>query len=237
MRQLTILVLACILLTSCGEEEKPKVIYPEQGNDDLQELKKDSTLIEIADLPIHIDSTKYLIHPIGAYQWFGSRSEYYNWSNDGYGSFKFSGYNNYQITGNLSNLKFEHIDSGITTALTERNIRIVSVNFLIEVYKKLGEHVLIYRVLDQDTNRDNQLNRSDISSLYISKMDGTNFKKLTAAYHELIDWNVVLIKNRLYFRSAEDTNKNGSFDEEDKIYYQFIDLVDKEWTVKQYNPL
>jgi hypothetical protein len=32
------------------------------------EVKKDSETIDIAHLPLHIDSTNYLIHPIGNYQ-------------------------------------------------------------------------------------------------------------------------------------------------------------------------
>ena len=106
--------------------------------------------------------------------------------------------------------------------------------FLNEIFKKNGEQFLVYRVLDKDTNQDKELNYSDISTLYISNIDGTKFTKLTAEFHELIDWKIIPIKNRLYFRSVEDSNKNGIFDKEDKISYQFIDLSDKEWRVKKY---
>jgi hypothetical protein len=101
----------------------------------------------------------------------------------------------------------------------------------------MANRLLIYRILDKDTNGDKELNEFDISTLYISNIDGTNLTKLTSEFQELIDWKVVTIKNRLYFRSAEDSNKNGDFDKEDRIYYQFIDLSDSEWKVKLYNPL
>ena len=237
MRNFIILGLGLIFLTSCGNNEKPKVIYPENGNNEIQELIKDSTLIEIADLPIHIDSTNYLIHPIGEYEIYGSRSNYFSSSSYGSGSFSVSGYNRYEISGNLYNLKFEELNSEKTRMLTEKNIRIKSVRFLNEIFEKTGQQILVYRVLDKDTNRDEKLNGFDISTLYISNINGTNFTKLTTDFHELIDWNVIPIKNRLYFRSAEDSNKNGDFDKEDKIYYQFIDLSDKQWKVKQYRPI
>lgn len=146
-------------------------------------------------------------------------------------------YSKYEILGNLYNLKFEELNSESTTMLTDRNIRIKSVRFLNEIFDKTGAQILVYRVLDKDTNRDNILNGFDISTLYISNINGKNFTKLTTDFHELIDWNVIPIKNRLYFRSAEDSNKNGDFDKEDKIYYQYIDLSDKQWKVKQYSPI
>jgi hypothetical protein len=54
---------------------------------------------------------------------------------------------------------------------------------------------------------------------------------------ELIDWNLVESKNRLYFRSIEDTNKNGEFDKNDVIHYHFIDLSSKDWKVQDYSPI
>ena len=240
MKNLIILVFTIVILTSCENNEKPKVIYPENGKIENLELKKDSTLIKIADLPIHIDSTKYLIHPIGEYEIYNYRgsssssSGYFSSSSYGSGSFDISRFNSYEITGNLYNLKFEEIESEKTRLLTEKNIRIKSVEFLNEIFKKNGEQFLVYRVLDKDSNRDKVLDHSDISTLYISNIDGTKFTKLTAEFHELIDWKVIPIKNRLYFRSVEDSNKNGIFDKEDLISYQFIDLSDKEWKVKKY---
>ena len=115
MKNLIILVFTTIILTSCENNEKPKVIYPQNGKIETLELKKDSTLIEIADLPIHIDSTKYLIHPIGEYEIYNYRgsssssSGYFSSSSYGSGSFDVSRLNSYEITGNLYNLKFENI--------------------------------------------------------------------------------------------------------------------------------
>lgn len=243
MKNLMFLIFTITFFSSCSNDEKPKVIYLENGKKENLELKQDSTLIKVADLPIHIDSTNYLIHPIGEYEIYNYRgsssssSGYFSSSSYGSGSFDVSRFDNYQITGNLYNLKFEEIKSEKTRILTEKNIRIKSVNFLNEIFKKNGKQLLIYRVLDKDSNRDKKLNHFDISTLYISNIDGTKFTKLTAEFHELIDWNVMPIKNRLYFRSVQDSNKNGNFDNDDKISYQFIDLSNEEWIVEQYEPI
>jgi hypothetical protein len=88
-----------------------------------------------------------------------------------------------------------------------------------------------------DSNKDGKLDSSDIKDLYISSITGANFTKLSADFQELIDWNLIESQNRLYFRTIEDSNKNGAFDSDDKVHYQFVDLTSKEMEVKEYNPI
>jgi PBP1b-binding outer membrane lipoprotein LpoB len=238
MKHFIILVITTLFFTSCGNDERPKVIYPENEDSDTLELRKDSTLIEIADIPIHIDSTNYLIHPIGDYKMFGSRGKIYSGSSGfGSGSFSISNYNRYKITGNLHNLKFQMINSENLSTLTTKNIRIKSVSFLRGIFDNTKKQILVYTIIDRDSNRDNKLDDDDIETLYISNIDGTNFTKLTAEFQELIDWKVLEIKNRLYFRSIEDTNKNGEFDKEDDLHYQYIDFSNNKLKVTEYKPI
>ncbi len=238
MRNIIILGITLIFLTSCGNDEKPKVIYPENEEIETTELKKDSTLIEIADIPIHIDSTKYLIHPIGEYRMYGSRGKvYFGSSSYASGSFSITNYNRYEITGNLHNLKFQQLDSENLKSLTTKNIRIKSITFLRDIFDNTKKQILIYRVLDKDTNRDNELDDNDVETLYISSIDGSGFEKLTSEFQELIDWKEVAIKNRIYFRSIEDTNKNGEFDKDDKVHYQYVDFNSDKPIVTEYKPI
>jgi len=236
---ITTVIITLFILTSCRTEEKPKVIYPENAQTNNVELKKDSTLIEISDLPIHIDSTKYIIHPIGEFRMYGSgRSKiYFGSSNSGSGSFKISSYNRYEISGNLNNLKFQDLESEKLKQLTEKTIKINSITFLREIFDKTKRQYLIYKVLDQDTNRDGKLDSDDIETLYISNIDGTKFTKLTSEYQELIDWDIIEALNRIYFRSIEDTNKNGEFDKDDRLHYHFVDFNNQEWKVTEYFPI
>lgn len=96
MKNIIILVLL-VFLTSCGNNENPKVIYAENEMDKNPALKKDSTLVAIADLPIHIDGTDYLIHPIGEYEMYRPRSGYFSSSSYDSGSFSVSQYNGFEI--------------------------------------------------------------------------------------------------------------------------------------------
>ncbi len=88
-----------------------------------------------------------------------------------------------------------------------------------------------------NTNRDAKLDANDIKSLYISTISGANFKKLSATMQELIDWNLVESKNRLYFRTIEDTNQNGQFDKNDRINYNYVDLLSPDFTIESYDPI
>ena len=68
-------------------------------------------------------------------------------------------------------------------------------------------------------------------------LNGTNFTKLSDDLQELLDWNIVEVQNRLYFRTIEDINKNGAFDKKDTVHYFYVNLLDKEWKVEEYMPI
>ena len=238
----TILMLAglgTLLAASCKKEaDAPKVIYEDAAKTEAKPVKVDSTQIEIADLPVQMDGTKYLIHPIGDYRIYEGRAK------SGYGSsstdkvsFSISNYNRFEITGFLQNLKFQHIDSTEIRPLTDKTIIIQTASYLNTIFDKTKQQLMVYSVLDMDTNKDGKLDSSDIKTLYLSEISGRRFTKLSADFQEVIDWNLVESKNRLYFRCIEDTNKNGQFDKEDVVNYHFVDLSDKSWKVESYKPV
>jgi hypothetical protein len=56
-------------------------------------------------------------------------------------------------------------------------------------------------------------------------------------FQELIDWNLIDSKSRLYFRTVEDTNKMDSLTKNDVVQYNYIDLSNNEWKVINYEPI
>jgi hypothetical protein len=88
-----------------------------------------------------------------------------------------------------------------------------------------------------DTNKDVKLDDNDIKSLYLSDISGNRFTKISLDFQELIDWKVVESTNRLYYRTIEDTNKNGEFDKNDQVHYYFIDFSNKDWKSTEYKPI
>jgi len=220
------------------EEKKPKVTYVDiEKEEKTPEIKIDSAQIKIADIPVHIEGTKYLIHPIGNLRLYETKYSNISRSRTNFVNYSISNYNRSVLTGYLSNLKFQHIDSTNFNTLTGNIIEIQSVTYLDDISKKINKNLLIYTLTDSDTNRDGKINSNDIKSLYISEENGNNFIKLSNSLEELIDWKTIDIQSRLYFRTIEDINKNGSFDPNDLVHYYYVDLKKSDWIVVEYNPL
>jgi hypothetical protein len=215
------------------EDEKPKVIY-ETTSKVKPEVVADVNQIEVADLPINMEGTNFLIHPVGV---MSSNGRGFKYSSDSEESFTVSNYGEYQITGYLKNLKFQEIKKDTIYALTNKQILIETATYLKTFADKSKQQLLVYSLADMDTNKDGKLDSSDIKSLYISTISGQKFTKLSVDFQELIDWKIIESKNLLYFRTIEDTNKNGEFDAKDSVQYQFVNLLDKEWKVISYKPI
>jgi hypothetical protein len=220
------------LFVSCKEEEpkKPKVNYDTKVATEEPKSAEVNAIL-VSDLPVQMEGTSVLIHPIGEY------SVGINSKGGGKDSFRVSNYGEYEITGFLSNLKFQQIGSDSLKVLTDKPMMIERVTYLKSFADKSKKQFLVYVLEDMDSNKDGKLDSSDIKNLYLSDVNGTNFVKLSADFQELIDWNIIEPQNRLYFRTIEDINKNGAFDKDDKVHYHFVDLVAKELKVEEYQPL
>jgi hypothetical protein len=235
---IALLGITVLLLASCKEDsEKPKVTY-DSSNKRNAMVKTDAALIAIADLPIQMQGTDYLIHPVGdlSIREKGIKTRYGSSSVNDL-SFTISNYGENEITGFLQNLKFQRIDSDSIKALTDKAILIQTATYLKSVSDRTKNQILVYTMVDMDTNEDGKLDTSDIKALYISQINGAKFTKISPAFQELIDWNLIESKNCLYFRTVEDTNKNGQFDKMDVVHYNYIDLSKKEWKVISYEPV
>lgn len=240
MKNTNLLLIGMLTLffTACNKEadEKPKVSY-ESTAKAKPEIKTDTTQIEVADLPIHIPGTNYLIHPVGDLNIYGGDRPKTSASNVNDISFTISNYSESEIAGYLRNLKFQQIGSDSIHALSDKPLLIQTATYLKSVAEKTKQQVMVYALADMDTNKDGKLDASDIKTLYLSESNGGRFTKMSADFQELIDWSLVESMNRLYFRTIEDTNKNGEFDKNDVIHYHYIDLTTKDWKVSDYQPI
>lgn len=223
-----------VAFSSCNKEkEKPKVIYENPVK--AQNIANvDTTSVTLVDLPIQMQGTNYLLFPVGELRTTGSM--YDAASKGGQLSYKVSNYSEYQLTGFMRNIKFQQVGKDTITALTDKNILIQSVTYLKTLADKTKQQILVYELEDMDTNKDIRLDDSDIKSLYLSDISGNRFTKVSVDLQELIDWNLVESLNRLYYRTIEDTNKNGAFEKNDKLHYYYVDLTLKNWESIEYNP-
>jgi enoyl-[acyl-carrier-protein] reductase (NADH) len=234
--KIIILLFSFLLFVNCGNEvKKPKVSYTKDAK---AKTKVDTTEIKIADLPINFEGTNYLIHPIGDLNNYEGASKYDSGSRSDYNqNFKVSNYNDFQITGYLKDLEFQEIGTDSVHSLSMKPMMIESATYLKSIADKSGQQLILYTLADTDSNNDMKLDENDIKSLYISTIAGLKFTKLSADFRELLDWNLIESKNLLYFRTIEDTNKNGKFDKNDTLHYHYLSLSAKDWKVLEYYPI
>ena len=241
MKKILIISVLTILFWSCkNEPEPPKVTYEDNLKIKTKKTSEDTTKIDVADLPIQFEGTNVLIFPVGKIQINSGQSSMQkidvNEVNDAV-SFKISNNNDNEITGFLNNVKFQSINKDTVTKLTDKKVIIQSITYLKDFATKTKKQFLVYVMEDSDTNKDGTIDLNDINTLYISDIFGNNFKKISSDFQELIDWQLVMSQNRLYFRTIEDTNKNGKFDKGDKINYQFLNLLSSDFSIEDYNPI
>ncbi|KFF05027.1 CREC-EF hand family protein [Flavobacterium reichenbachii] len=236
LKYIAIIIIGTVV--SCKDDvQKPKVIY-DNANKTNVTVKADSSQIEIADLPIQMEGTNYLIHPVGDLRVFerGTKVRYGSSSvNDV--SFTIANLGEYEITGYLQNLKFQKVDSDSIHALSDKPVLILTATYLKPLADKIKSQIMVYTLADSDTNKDGKIDSSDIKTLYLSDISGERFTKISEDFQELVDWSLIESKSRLYFRTIEDTNQNGQFDKNDVLHYNYIDLASKKWEVKGYKPI
>lgn len=225
-----------LAMVSCKKDApKPKVIY-NRTKPVAQPKKVDSAQIKVADLPIYMEGTKYLLHPVGDIRVYDDAGRSYG-SSRGSVSYAISNYNRFEVTGYFENIKFQHVDSTALRPLTDKKLQIQTVTYLDGIARHSKKQILVYALVDSDTNQDGRVDANDIKSFYISSIDGSGFKKLSGDVQELLDWNVIEPQNRVYFRTLEDINKNGAFDKNDAVHYHYVDLLSEDWAVTDYEPV
>lgn len=232
MKNSILVLITFFVFVSCKKEavEKPRVTY-NKTTEKATESIVDTTKIAIAGLPIQFDSTNYLLYPIGN---INTESKRYDSTTSDIVSYTVSNAMDNEITGYLQNIKFQKIDSDTLISLTNKPMLIQSVNYLATIAVKTKQQTLAYLLADSDTNEDGKLDTNDIKSLYLSTISGEKFTKISTDFQEVLDWKILDSRNRLYFRTVEDTNKNGEFDKNDKVHYFFVNVLEKEWKAVEF---
>ena len=153
------LLIIIITLSACTKRDNRKVI---ETSETPSEVKKEQNTVDIADLPIYIDSTNYMIHPIGNYKIQKSRSKYYSGDSFYSGDYRVANYNGYKIAGDLSNVKFQNINSDVLKPLTNEVIKIHQISFLFKIFKETKNGYYVYDIIDEDTNSNGKLDQKDL---------------------------------------------------------------------------
>lgn len=245
-KNITLLSLITLLFMSCNDKgPQPKVNY-EQDADTTAVILQDTTKTQIADLPVSFDSTEVLMQisglvniedlkkdGISRYS-LSSMKKDSRYSDD---EFYTTSPTNDILRGWFTNIYFDDIIINKQQLLTKETLFVQSIHYLRKVAKKNGQHYLLYSVYDKDSNRDGKITTEDLKSLYISKLNGDGFRRITESNHEYIRGSFNSTAYRYYFITLEDVNRDGFFNKGDKYHYYYIDLLNNDYQVIEYNPI
>lgn len=234
---LAVALIACVL--GCGKQQ-PQIDYKSRVDtvSRIDDRTKDTTKVLVAALPGKFDSTDILLFPIGFVD-LNERgySKIRSYESESSSSNIMSGYfTGDELSGSFTNILFEGKD-GAQHKLTDKKMTINRMEFLRSTYRSTKSAYLLYNVYDRDTNGDGQLDYSDLNALYISKLDGSEFKKITRELHLFYDHTLISDLNRIYLRTREDVNRDGEVDKRDKLHYYMIDFHSNGYAVIEFDPL
>ncbi len=230
-QNIPLFTLFVIIALACENTDKPKVVYTQ--NSTAKGLIVDTAAVTMANLPIHFDSTNYLLFVVGKTHSYERGSKIYIGSGSSSNeSFSVGYFNGQSISGDIDNIKFQHIDSIHIRALTTAQIKIRSFYFVHAI-----ADVILLEVIDNDTNLDHKLTNEDVVSLYIANSEGTKFVKLSPDGYQLLDWELITAANRIYFRTIKDVNRDGEFDKKDTFHHYFVSLKDEAFEPVKIFPL
>jgi hypothetical protein len=227
----TLLLLSIISFLSCSDREnEKKIVYDESieqvEKTEIEENSKNNSKSKlIAGLPFKLDSAKTKIFPIGEIKLSNKKrglTKVSSYSGSSFNFFAIGSYSNRGYYGHLDNLIFENLKTGKRHQLTNDQIKIKTFGQL-HNDQNIPLKKLVFEIITKDSNKDNELNDSDLTNLYVSGINGENLSLISKLNEDLIDWTL-LNESLLYFRTIEDSNKNGELEETDTLHIYETDL-------------
>lgn len=201
-----ILLLPILALFSCNQEHTP-------NTEDLTEEQIDSLAQELTfnyGNPIELLNTELIAIPVG--------NNVTNW----YKSGKSMDYRSSEMFVNW-NLLFYDRSADSSYILTEDKMYLTRIDTP-EPSSNVKEHI-IYEVISRDSNEDGKLNYSDSKQLYISKLNGSDFKKISNENESLEEYNYSMRENEILFKTLIDSNDDKKFDNDDTEQWYIYNLV------------
>ncbi|MBH8555320.1 hypothetical protein I8751_23820 [Nostocaceae cyanobacterium CENA357] len=125
----------------------------------------------------------------------------------------------------LHNIIFYHKQDGVSHLLLNRKAIISSFDLLeVKTTGKAPIRVWLYKILDEDTNKDQKVNNKDAIIGYISDLSGKNLQQITPNNTKIINWVVVPSQNAIFLKIIKDSDNNKKFTAEDKINFIRVNL-------------
>lgn len=200
---------AIILTTLCFSCQSTVSKKPEQINPTPQ---KPQPKIIYGDLVVK-EQSDYLMIPVSIKD-----------KNSNRGSFlDSSGYS--EKESQFYNIIFYHKQDGKTHLLLNKKAVINSFDFIER--KQTGKPTTrfwLYRIIENDTNKDDKVNSQDATIGYLSDASGKNIQQITPNNTQLISWNFVQSQGAIFIKIIKDSDNDNKFTETDKTNFLKVNL-------------
>lgn len=176
-----------IILSSCLNSDQAEVVSENMTSKD----EKKQVKLNI-HLPVVLDSTDYLVYPVGEAIESETSNRFLYKSRDDYSYY-------------LKNLIFEDTQTGKTHLLADKNLKIESFQRLTDP-KNRPTDVILYEIVDDDSSE-----KQRYTATYLSGIDGKNFTRISPEDEIILDYKFILNTDKLYFltkKKSESENPN-----------------------------
>lgn len=224
--------LACVLLlaallSACG----PQTTTPVEAETKLPPAAAQKARIEdlILDFntPVLIDSSVYVMYPLGLRSTDEEKKDYASKSGSSGSStyWNIVFYNTATGTAHLLDAarkmviySFDPHVAGGSSALAEADYEVVPLQY------EWGIHMIYYDVRINDFNKDGTIDEKDPSYLFVSDKAGNNFRQISPNNYNVHDWRLLQGKNQILLRATAATADNRSVSENEQIVPFVYDL-------------
>jgi len=206
-----------ILLSSCRQNNSENSSHRSFENplkssvtNTNKEAEKEDVKKLTINLPVKLDSSAYLIYPIGELSTKQSSS------------FKSSYRSEDRYSGYLTNIIFQNIYTDKTHFLTKNIVKITAYEQLYTT-QRVSEKIILYQVIDNFPKDEDALT---FKSLYLGTNDGKLFQKVSKANEHVTDWKYIPETKKVYFKTIEDTDKNNELNNTDTEHIYAVSIQD-----------
>jgi hypothetical protein len=203
-----LLLLPFVALFSCKQDEK---INTEDFTEDQLDSLANELTFRYGD-PIELNDGDIIAIPIGNYmaKWNKTKKSYDSRS--------------YETMTNW-NLLFHNRMMDSTYLLTQEKMYLSQIQTP-NTESNTPEHILYYTYA-KDTDTNGILNYDDAQQLYVSNLDGSEFRQITLNNESLEHIRRSKRKNEIYIKTLIDSNKDLKFTPDDTEQWYIYDLTEK----------
>ncbi|MHA7130649.1 hypothetical protein [Algoriphagus namhaensis] len=167
------------------------------------------------DLPLILDSTDWVLYPLPLE---GDDDAKADWKVSSYGD-----------VGTFWNIAFfrpatqeVHL---LSDSLKMRILSISPMNLYGQGTGSISSRHIYYSLQSEDLDQDGQLTSKDPKYLFVSSLDGSNFKQISPEDMDLIHWQPISSGSKVLIQARNDRNQDQQFTEEDEIISFVYDLT------------